>query len=99
MVARISRFEGVNVGEVRRTAAEVDSVLRPLVEALAGYQAMHAYLSEAGEMIVVYEFDSEANARAAETTFDQTMPDKLGHLFSTWAGRRVSAGLFGTLDG
>ena len=35
-------------------------------------------------------FDTEANAEAAERTFDEVLPAKLGHLFEGWAGRRVS---------
>lgn len=36
-------------------------------------------------------FDSEENAQAAEQTFDEEMPRKLGELFKhDWEGRRVS---------
>lgn len=94
MVARIARFEGVDVAEARRTSAEVAGIMRPLVEGLPGYEGMAAYLSEGGEMLVIHEFDSEENAVAAEDTFDRVMPEKLGHLFATWKGHRVSAGLF-----
>lgn len=38
MVARVASFEGINVEAARRTMAEADAIIRPLVEGLAGYQ-------------------------------------------------------------
>jgi hypothetical protein len=42
-------------------------------------------------------FDTEQNAQAAEPTFDEEMPRRLGEIFANWEGRRVSAGVYNVL--
>ena len=39
-------------------------------------------------------FDSAEEARAAESTFDEEMPRRLGDLFDQWGGRRVSVEVY-----
>lgn len=38
MIARVASFEGVNVQVAERTMDEAESIIRPMVEKLAGYQ-------------------------------------------------------------
>jgi hypothetical protein len=38
MVARVARFEGVDMEAAQAVGAEAEARLRPLVEGLAGYQ-------------------------------------------------------------
>ena len=45
-------------------------------------------------MISVTFFDSAENAQAAEPTFDEEMPRRLGEIFRSWEGRRTSVGLY-----
>jgi hypothetical protein len=90
MVARVARFEGVNVQAARSTFEEAEATMRGLVEGLAGYQGSLELLASDGQVLSVSFFDSEENAQAAEPTFDEEMPKQLGHLFEDWAGRRVS---------
>lgn len=94
MVARVARFEGVNVQEAERTMDEADSIIRPLVENLAGYGGRLDLLSSEGTMLSITLFDSAENARAAEQTFDEEMPRRLGDFFEGWEGRRVSVERF-----
>ncbi len=94
MVARVASFEGINVEVAERTFEDADQVIRPLVEGLAGYSGHLELLSSDGKALSITFFDSEENARAAEPTFDQEMPQKLGDVFKDWEGRRVSAGLY-----
>ena len=90
MVARVARFEGVNVAEAERTLGEAEAVIRPLIESLAGYAGHVELLSAGGDVLSITLFDSDDNAAAAERTFDEEMPSRLGDLFKSWEGRRVS---------
>jgi hypothetical protein len=74
MIARVASFEGVNVDAAERTMDEAASVIRPLVESLAGYQGLLELVAPDGKVLSVTFFDSEENAQAAEPTFDQEMP-------------------------
>ena len=47
-----------------------------------------------GGFISIALFDNEEHVRAAESTFDEEMPRRLGDVFTSWEGRRVSVGLF-----
>jgi hypothetical protein len=60
------------------------------VEGLAGYQGHLELLSEDGKVLSITLLDSDENAQAAEQTFDEEMPRRLGNLMQEWAGRRVS---------
>lgn len=90
MVARVARFEGVNVAEAERTMGEAEARIRPLVEGLAGFRGYLDAITADGSVLAITLFDSAENAEAAEETFDVEMPQKLGDLFAGWAGRRVA---------
>jgi hypothetical protein len=94
MVARVARFEGIDVGEAERTMDEAESVIRPVVGALAGYRGHLELLSSSGDVVSITLFDSTADAEAAEDTFDEELPSRLGDLFSGWAGRRTSVEVY-----
>jgi hypothetical protein len=90
MVARVASFEGVNVQQAEKTMDQAESIIRPIVENLAGYQGYLDLVSSNGKVLSVTLFDSEENAQAAEQVFDEDMPRQLGDLFKDWEGRRVS---------
>jgi hypothetical protein len=94
MVARVAIFEGIDVEAAQATMDEAEAIIRPLLEALPGYQGVTELASADGRFISITLFDSEENAQAAEPTFDQDMPAKLGHIFEQWAGTRTSVGQF-----
>jgi hypothetical protein len=94
MFARVARFEGVDVREAERTLADAESIIRPLVEGISGYRGQLQLLSADGEVLSIALFDSEEHARDAEPIFDEVMPHRLGSLFESWQGRRVSTGRF-----
>ena len=93
-VARVAIFEGINVEAAKATMDEAEAIIRPMVQALAGYEGTRELASQDGRFISVTFFDSEENARAAEPTFDEEMPQKLGHIFEQWEGTRTSVGIF-----
>lgn len=90
MIARVARFEQVDVDEVERTREEAEVVIRSLVEGLAGYRGHLELLAEDGRVLSVTLFETDEEARAAEQVFDEEMPRRLGDLFEGWAGHRVS---------
>ena len=90
MIARVARFEGVNVEVAERTTDQAEAIIRPLMEGLAGYQGHLHLLGSNGKFISIALFDSEENAKAAKPTFDEEMPRKLGDLFKDWESRRAS---------
>ena len=94
MVARVAMFEGVNMQEAQRTMDQADAIIRELVEGLAGYAGHLDLASDSGRMISITFFDSAENAEAAEPTFDEEMPKRLGKIFETWGGRRTSVDLY-----
>jgi hypothetical protein len=70
---------------------QAETIIRPLVENLAGYQGALELIDANGNALSISFFDSEENAQAAEPTFDDEMPRKLGELYKDWEGSRVSA--------
>jgi len=97
MVARVASFEGVNVEVARSTMDEANAVIRPLVEGLAGYHGHLDLVAADGKVLSITLFDTAEDARAAESTFDEEMPRRLGDLFRDWAGRRLSVDVFDVL--
>jgi hypothetical protein len=91
MFARVATFEGINREAAKATMDQAEAIVRPMVEALAGYQGFLHLVAPNGTSISITLFDTEANAEAAEPTFDEEMPRKLGEIFGDWEGRRVSA--------
>jgi hypothetical protein len=94
MIARVAYFEGVNVEAAQATMDEAEAIIRPMLEGLSGYKGVLELVSEDGKFVSVTFFDSAESAQAAEGTFDQEMPAKLGHIFQQWEGRRVSVDLY-----
>jgi hypothetical protein len=90
MVARVASFEDVNVQAAERTMDEAETIIRPLVEGLTGYKGHLELLASDGKVLSITLFDSEENAQAAEPTFDEEMPRRLGDMFKDWEGRRIS---------
>ena len=90
MIARVASFEGVNIEVAKATMDQAESIIRPLLERLPGYEGQLQLLNSGGKFLAIAFFDSEENARAAEPTFDEEMPRELGDLFKDWASRRVS---------
>ena len=94
MIARVAAFEGIDVAAAQASMDEATAVIRPMVQALAGYEGSLELATMDGKFLSVTFFDSEANAAAAESTFDEEMPAKLGHIFEQWAGTRTSVDLY-----
>jgi hypothetical protein len=97
MIARVASFEGVNVQEAERTMDDAEAVVRPLLESLGGYAGHLQLVAANGKVLSITLFDSEESAQAAEQTFDEEMPRRLGDFFKGWEGRRVSVDRYDVL--
>jgi len=94
MVARVATFEGIDIAAAQATMDRAEAIIRPLVEGLAGYAGRMDLVAEDGRFVSITLFDSDEHAAAAEPTFDEEMPAKLGDLFAAWGGRRTSVGRY-----
>jgi len=94
MVARVARFEGIDIAKAQETRDEAEAIIRPMVEGLAGFAGRMDMATMDGEFISITLFDSVESAEAAEQTFDEEMPKQLGPLFQSWGGHRASVGVF-----
>jgi hypothetical protein len=69
MYARISRFEGISV--TPELAAQIEAVLKPILEALEGWQGTFQLLDESGtNAVTINFFDTAENMAAAEPIFE-----------------------------
>ena len=94
MVARMARFEGVDMERAQQTMAEAEAIIRPIVEGLSGFTGRMDLASMNGEFISITLFDSAESAAAAEQTFEEEMPKQLGPLYESWGGRRTAVGVY-----
>src|SRR4029079_12256100 len=94
MVARGARFEGIDIAKAQETMDEAEAIIRPLVEGMAGFAGRMDLATMDGEFISITLFDTAESAASAEQAFDEELPKKLGPLYASWGGRRVSAGVF-----
>jgi hypothetical protein len=94
VVARVATFEGINLEAAEQTMEQAEAIIRPMVESLNGYQRRLDLVSGDCKYISITFFDTEENAKASEPTFDEEMPRKLGEIFGSWEGRRVSRDLY-----
>jgi hypothetical protein len=92
MIARVAQFEGINIEAAQATMEEAEGIIHPLIQALSGYQGVMELASADGKFISIALFDTEENAAAAESVFDEELPAKLGHIFQQWEGTRTSVG-------
>jgi hypothetical protein len=99
MFARVATFEGINVQAAQASMEEAEAIIRPVLTALPGYLGALELANQDGKFLSVTFFDSMENAAGSESTFDQELPAKLGHIFQEWAGTRTSVDHFSVVGG
>ena len=52
MVARVAIFEGINVEAAQASMDEAEAIIRPIVQALPGYQGMRELASQDGRFTI-----------------------------------------------
>jgi hypothetical protein len=94
MIARMARFEGVDIERAQQTMDEAEAIVRPIVEAMPGFAGRLDLASTDGKFTSITLFDSAESAAAAEQTFDEELPKKLGALYESWGGTRVAVDVY-----
>jgi hypothetical protein len=94
MFARAATFEGINIQAAQASMEEAEAIIRPVLSALPGYRGAVELANQDGKFLSITFFDSMENATASESTFDEELPAKLGHIFQEWAGTRTSVDHF-----
>jgi hypothetical protein len=64
MVARVARFEGMDMAKAQETMGEAEAIIRPIVEGMPGFAGRMDFAGD-GEFISITLFDSAADAAAA----------------------------------
>ncbi|HET9324121.1 MAG TPA: hypothetical protein VFO03_09595 [Gaiellaceae bacterium] len=91
MIARIATFEGVNPTADTKLMERAEEIVKPIMRGMTGFQGHLELMDQrSGKALSISLFDTEENALAAESTFDQELPKALGEIMEQWSGRRVS---------
>jgi hypothetical protein len=90
MFARIATFESTDPAADEQLMARATEIVEPIIRGMKGIQGyMELMDRDSGRSLSISLFDTEANALAAEETFDKEMPSALGELMQQFSGRRV----------
>jgi hypothetical protein len=77
---------------------EAGKIVEPIIRGLEGIQGYQELVDRTnGRSLSIAYFDTEANAIAAETIFDEELPKALGPLMQKFNGHRVSVERFDVL--
>jgi hypothetical protein len=91
MFARIATFEAVDIDAAERTLDTAHERLEPLFRGMQGWQGVMELVDRSsGKVATITLFESEQDMQAAEPTFEEEMPRRLGDLMQEWSGRRRS---------
>ena len=91
MFARIATFESTDPAADEKLMDQVGEIVEPIISGMKGIQGhMELVDRNSGKSLSISFFDSEANAIAAESIFDEEMPKALGELMQQFSGRRTS---------
>lgn len=101
MFARMATFTIDDQAAVGDMPDKIREAVRPIVEALEGWQAATQMLDrESGKLAVINYFDTQENMAAAEATFEsmpQRLPEELQDRIRQVAGGRQSVERFEVL--
>jgi hypothetical protein len=98
MFARVATFESTDPAADEKLMGQAMEIVEPIIRGLEGIQG-HMELADAksGKSLSISFFDTEENALAAETVFDEEMPSALGDLMQQFSGRRTSVDRYDVL--
>ena len=91
MIARIATFESTDPAADEQLMPKASEIVEPIIRNIKGIQG-HMELADrnSGKSLSISLFDTEENAIAAESVFDEEMPKALGELMQQFSGRRIS---------
>lgn len=98
MFARIATFESTDPAADEQLMPQAMEIVEPIIREMTGIQG-HLELADpnSGKSLSISLFDSEENAIAAESIFDEEMPKALGDLMQQFSGRRISVERYAVL--
>ena len=98
MYARIATFESSDPAADEKLMDKAGEIVQPIIRGMTGIQGhMELVDRTSGKSLSISFFDTEENARAAETIFDEEMPKALGELMQQFSGRRISVDRYDVL--
>jgi hypothetical protein len=91
MFARIATFQSTDFAADEKLMGQAMEIVEPIIKGMTGIQG-HMELGDpsSGKSLSISFFDTEENALAAESVFDEEMPKALGELMQQFSGRRIS---------
>ena len=91
MFARIATFESTDPAADEKLMGQATEIVEPIIRGMNGIQGhMELADSNSGKSLSISFFDTEENAIAAESIFDEEMPKALGDLMQQFSGRRTA---------
>jgi hypothetical protein len=98
MFARIATFESTDPAADEALMDEAGKIVEPIIRGLKGIQGYQELVDRSsGRSLSISYFDTEENAIAAESIFDEELPKALGPLMEKFSGHRVSVERFDVL--
>jgi hypothetical protein len=98
MFARVATFESTDPAADEKLMGEAIEIVEPIIRGLTGIQGyMELADRSSGKSLSISLFDTEENALAAETVFDEEMPRALGGLMQQFSGRRTGVDRYDVL--
>ncbi len=91
MFARIATFESTDPAADEKLMGQATEIVEPIIRGIKGVQGhMELVDRSSGKSLSISFFDTEENAIAAESIFDEEMPRALGDLMQQFSGRRTA---------
>jgi hypothetical protein len=88
--ARIATFESTDPAADEKLMDQATEIVEPIIQSMKGIQGhMELVDRNSGKSLSISYFDTEENAIAAESIFDEEMPKALGDLMQQFSGRRT----------
>jgi hypothetical protein len=98
MFARVATFESTDPAADEKLMGQAIEIVEPIIRGLTGIQGyMELADRSSGKSLSISLFDTEENALAAETVFDEEMPRALGDLMQQFSGRRTGVDRYDVL--
>jgi hypothetical protein len=98
MFARVATFESTDPAADEKLMGQAIEIVEPIIRGLTGIQGyMELADRSSGKSLSISLFDTEENALAAETVFDEEMPRALGGLMQQFSGRRTGVDRYDVL--
>jgi hypothetical protein len=98
MFARVATFESTDPAADEKLMGQAMEIVEPIIRGLTGIQGyMELADRSSGKSLSISLFDTEENALAAETVFDEEMPRALGGLMQQFSGRRTGVDRYDVL--